>query len=307
MVYPQTQKRNTNRFADPGNPLLMLIFVNVIVFIIFKFIDIVYVLSDSSSAQFQAQIMQWFYLPAKLNMFITRPWVLLTHMITETSVWGLIGNMIFLWVFGYIFQDLTGNRQVVPVYIYGALAGAVLFVAGANAFPQFRAAVNEFNLLGAGPAVMAIALAATVTAPDYRLFPMLLGGIPLWVVTLIYVLIDFAGLASRGFPFHLAQLGGALAGFLYVRQIKAGNDPGNWMHRFYYWITHLFDPSRRKLKPVTKQQVFYNTKGKPPYSKTPSVNEKRVDAILDKISAQGYSSLTAEEREILKKASENEQ
>ncbi len=306
MAYPQSQKRATNQLVDPGNPLLILIIVNVIVFIIFKFIDIVYVLSDSSSIQFQAQIMQWFHLPAKLDVLITRPWVLLTHMITEISVWELIGNMIFLWVFGYIFQDLTGNKHVVPVYIYGALAGAVLFVVSANVFPQFKAAITDFNFLGAGAAIMAIALAATITAPDYRLFPMILGGIPLWVVTLIYVLIDFAGLASVGFPFHLAQLGGALAGFLYVNQIKAGKEPGNWMHRFYFWITHLFDPSKRKLKPVPKQQVFYNTNGKAPFSKAPTVNERRVDAILDKISASGYDSLTAEEKEILRKASENE-
>lgn len=304
MAYGQSQQRKNSWLGDANNPLLMLIVINVLVFIIFKFIDIVFVLSNSAPGLFETQVMQWVELPAKLNTLITRPWVILTHMITQVHVWGLIGNMIFLWVFGSIFQDLTGNKHVVPVYIYGALAGAFLFILSANILPRFAAVVEDFRFLGPGAAVMAIAVAAAVTAPDYRLFPMVLGGIPLWVITLIYVLIDFAGLASEGFPHHLSHLGGALVGFFYVKQVRNGNNPGAWMHNAYNWFINLFDPTKRKLKPVVKKQVFYNTKGNAPFKKTVNVNEKRVDEILDKISSKGYDALTSEEKEVLRKASE---
>lgn len=306
MAYLQPQQKKNSWLGDTNNPLMMLILINVIVFIIFKFIDIVFVLSNSAPGLFETEVMQWFELPAKLQSLATRPWVILTHMITQINVWGLIGNMIFLWVFGSIFQDLTGNKHVVPVYIYGALAGAFLFILSANILPRFSAVVETFSFAGPGAAVMAIALAAAVTAPDYRLFPMILGGIPLWVITLIYVIIDFAGLATESFPHHLSHLGGAFIGFLYIKQVQNGHEPGAVLHRIYNWFFNLFDPSKRKLKPVVKQQVFYNTKGNKPFTKTPNINEKRVDEILDKISNVGYDSLTKEEKDILKKASEKE-
>jgi membrane associated rhomboid family serine protease len=306
MGYPQTQRKTKTWLGDNNNPLLMLIVINVLMFIILNFINIVYVLSNSADGLFETQVLAWFRLPAAMDTFITRPWVLITHMFSQDSVWMLIGNILFLWFFGYIYQDLTGNRHVVPIYIYGALAGAALFMLSANLLPRFSAVVETFNFTGAGAAVMAIALAATVTAPDYRIFPMILGGIPLWVIALIYVIIDFAGLATQSFPHHLSHLGGALIGFLYVKQVQKGNDPGGWMHRAYNWFLNLFDPSKRKLKPVPKQQVYYNTKGKEPFVKTPNINQKKVDDILDKISEKGYDSLTKEERAILKKASEGE-
>lgn len=306
MAYPQTQKKSTSILGDSSNPLLMLIVFNVLVFIILNFISIVYVLSNSAPGTFEAQIMQWFELPASLETLVTRPWVILSHMFSQISVWALIGNLFFLWAFGYLLQDLIGNRHVVPLYIYGALAGAVLFIASANIFPRFYAVVETFSFTGAGAAVMAIAVAATTLAPDYRVFPMINGGIPLWVITLIYVIIDFAGLASVAFPHHLAHLGGAVIGYVYIQQVRGGKDPGNWMHRLYHWFNHLFDPSKRKLKPVVKEQVFYNTKGKKPFTKTPTVNERKIDEILDKISEHGVEALTPEEKEILKKASEND-
>lgn len=57
---------------------------------------------------------------------------------------------------------------------------------------------------------------------------------------------------------------------------------------------------------MVKEQVFYNTKGKKPFTKTPTVNERKIDEILDKISEHGVDALTPEEKEILKKASEND-
>ena len=78
------------------------------------------------------------------------------------------------------------------------------------------------------------------------------------------------------------------------------------MHRLYNWFTHLFDPKEKPAKKTLKKEVFYNTKGQQPFSKKPNVTQQRVDDILDKISQQGYQSLTQEEKDILKKAADNE-
>ncbi len=307
MSYLEAEKKRGIRFGEDGDAVMRLIAVNVIVFVILKFIEIVFQLTpDANVSLYKTQVLDWVSLPANLNTFITRPWVLITHMIAQYSLWALLGNMLFLWAFGFLLQDLVGNKHIVPLYFYGGLAGAVLFIASANLLPRFAAEINTFSYLGASACVMAIAIAATVTAPDYRVFPMLNGGIPLWVITLIYVIIDFAGLASSAFPHHLAHLGGAALGYVYIMQIRKGNDPGAWMHKLYDWFVNLFEPNAKPAKKTIKKEVFYNTKGQPPYSKKPNITQQRVDDILDKISQKGYSSLTQEEKDILKKAADNE-
>jgi hypothetical protein len=51
-----------------------------------------------------------------------------------------------------------------------------------------------------------------------------------------------------------------------------------------------------------KEELFYKA-GKSPYTKTPRVTQERIDEILDKINQQGYDHLTEEEKELLKRAS----
>ena len=56
-------------------------------------------------------------LPADMGTYVTRPWTLLTHMFVHdtSNVWHILGNMLWLWAFGYILQDLTGNRKLIPI------------------------------------------------------------------------------------------------------------------------------------------------------------------------------------------------
>ena len=66
---------------------------------------------------------------------------------------------------------------------------------------------------------MAVAVATTSLAPDYRLFPMINGGIPLWVLTVIYVAIDFATLAGSSGGYAIAHLAGGAIGFIFVQSL----------------------------------------------------------------------------------------
>jgi membrane associated rhomboid family serine protease len=257
-------------------------------------------------SQYNSEIFNWFTLPADLKVLAGRPWTLFTFMFTHSSIWHLVGNMLFLWAFGFLLQDLTGNRHIVPLYFYGSLAGALLFVASVNLVPLFYTGRADFLFLGAGAATMAIAIATTVTTPDYRVFPMINGGIPIWVLTFIYVVIDFAGLASAAFPHHLAHIGGAVTGFLYIKGVQRGKDPGAWMHGIFNWFMGLFDPSAKKPFRSRERELFYNTNGKAPYKKTANITQQRIDEILDKISKKGVDALTTEEKDILKKASDSE-
>ena len=304
-MYQEAQRRNRIRLGEDGNALIGLIVVNAVVFVLFNFIFIVYLLSNLSAASFHSQVLQWVTLPASFDVFLARPWTLVSHFITHFSVWQVLSNMLWLWAFGFILQDLTGNRHIVPLYIYGSLVGAVLFLLSVNLFSVFSTSAASMQYLGGSAGVMAVAIATTLTAPNYRIFPMINGGIPLWVIALIYVLIDFGGMASQAFPFHLAHLGGAIIAPLYLHFLRKGQDAGTWMHRFYDWALHLFHPTKSMPGSDKYRRMYYRTEGRAPFHKTPHITQQRVDEILDKISQKGYQFLTAEEKEILKRASED--
>jgi membrane associated rhomboid family serine protease len=289
-----------------NNALLMLIILNVFTFIILRFILAVYGLSYLKSEDFYQHIFQWFSEPARFSTFITRPWTLISSNFTQLDIWLLLSNMFWLWTYGYIFQDLTGNSRIIPLYLYGGVTGAIVYLVSYNVFPQMKAVADSQFYYGATTSIIAIAVGATVFAPGYRLFPMIRGGVPIWVMTLIFIIIDVFYLSERPglfFP-HLASAG---IGFLFVQALKKGDDWGDWMNRLYTWVTNLFNPKKKPVqrRPV-KQEVFYNTRGHQPYKKTSNLTQQRIDEILDKINLKGYERLTEEEKELLRRASEEE-
>ena len=306
MSYYQQRNRNRLTIGQDGNSLVMLIAIQLVVFILFSFIKIIYFFSDGAEgvALYQKDILSWVMLPAHLPTLLTRPWTIITHFFLHDSVWHLLGNMLWLWAFGQIFQDLSGNRKLVPVFIYGALAGALLFLISYNAIPVLTA--RQVPALGASAGVMGVAIATTVLAPGYRIFPLLNGGIPLWVLTMLYVIIDLAMIPVSNTGGHIAHLGGAAAGFIFIAQLRKGRDGSLWMNNFFDWVTNLFNPEKPKRGKVVKSELFYKSKVAP-YQKTRvSFSQQRVDEILDKINQKGYGTLTAEEKEILKRASSEE-
>ncbi len=304
---PQPFKTNRRILLGADNNALVLLFaINALVFVLINFIKIVYYLSDIPLEFFYKQILNWFTLPASLDSLAIRPWTLFTYMFTHHSIWHVISSMLWLWCFGFILQDLTGNNKLIPIYLYGGFVGGVVFVLINNLFPvlERNIAVTE-PMLGAGAAVMAVAVATTMLAPDYRIFPLINGGIPLWVLTAIFVAIDFATLASANAGVGAGHLAGGAMGFLFIRQLRRGNDWGAWMIQFVNWLDDLFSPEKKHKNKSPKDKLFYQA-DKKPFDKISNVTQKRLDAVLDKINQQGYQFLTDEEKDFLKRASTEE-
>ena len=78
------------------------------------------------------------------------------------------------------------------------------------------------------------------------------------------------------------------------------------MINFYEWFINLFNPDKKNSPANIKEKVFYNTDGRKPFKKTPNITPQRVDEILDKINQKGYHFLTDEEKNILKRAAEED-
>jgi len=264
-----------------------------------------YYLTQSTTTAFHYEILRWFIVPAKLSSLAVLPWTIFTYMFVHVGVIYTVITLVWLWVFGSILQDLSGNSKIIPLYIYGGIAGAIVFVTANYLIPSLRNQVEYSFMLGGNAGIMAIAVATTTLSPDYRLFKMLNGGIPLWILTLLYIVIDVAG--SHGMGEQLAHLGGGLIGFLFIVSLRKGYDWSLWMHKLYNWFLNLFNPD----KPIPdrekiKEKVFYNTGGTKPFIKRPVVTQQRIDEILDKINQKGFSHLSEEEKTILKKAGETD-
>ena len=104
----------------------------------------------------------------------------------------------------------------------------------------------------------------------------------------------------------MGNLAAAGMGFLFIYQMRRGRDWSAWMNSFFDWCYDLFNPDRKKKIKSTKDDFFYKVSGTQPYKKIPNITQKRIDEILDKINQQGYRFLTSEEKDILKRAAEEE-
>ena len=253
---------------------------------------------------FNEQVLSWFVVPADFGNLMSQPWSIFTHMFIHVGFWQVIANMLWLWCFGYIMQDLTGNGKIVPVFIYGALFGAAGFIIAYNLIPALRDGIATASYMGASTGVMAIAVATTLIAPRYKLFPMINGGLPLWILTAIYFIIDFATIPRGDWGTMIAHFSGALAGVLFIFALRKGFDGSEWMNDFFDWISNLFNPDRNTRKKNIREELFYRSRTQP-YKKTPNITQQRIDEILDKISQKGYNHLTEEEKELLKRASQD--
>ncbi len=287
-----------------NNALVMLIIINLVVFVLFKFIHVFYFFSfteEIANQRFYEDIYYNLALPGRFGDMIKKPWTLITYMFYHHEFWHIIGNMIWLWMFGYIFVDITGNRKIIPLFIYGALGGALAFMIAYTFFPSLS--YKLATAVGASAGVMAIVVGTTMLAPDYRIFPMLAGGIPLWVITVFYLILDLALIPSGNTGGHIAHLAGAFTGFLFIYYMRRGIDWSLPMNMFFDWVNNLFRPDKPTRK--FREQYFYKTRQKA-FTKTPNITQQRIDEILDKINQDGYESLTTDEKELLQKASKQD-
>jgi len=306
MSYFEKEYKRRLSLDQDNNALVMLISINLVMFVLFKFIYVIYFFSfaqDIAKARFFTDITTNLALPSDLHEFLRKPWTLITHMFYHESVWHILSNMLWLWAFGYIMQDLTGNRKIVSVFLYGGLAGAAAFLLAFNLIPVFKGL--SVPALGASAGIMGVAVATTMIAPGYRIFPMLNGGIPLWILTMIFVIIDLATIPGTNSGGHIAHLAGAFAGFLFIFFLRRGYDGSDWINNLFDWCNNLFNPGKPAKGKKIKQELFYKS-GAQPYTKTPNLTQQKIDEILDKINQKGYNHLTEEEKDLLKRASQED-
>lgn len=281
-----------------NNALTTLLALNAIGFLSLLTLQVSFYFGQQSREVFYNSIVYYAELPALFNTFIHKPWTLLTFMFADTDngLWRIVSNMVWMWTFGYFFQQLAGNNKLIPVYIYGGLMGGIAFMLAG----QLGLQANT-SLIGANASVLAIAGAAVAVEPSHRVLTHIRKGIPLWVLLLIYVTIDLLGVLPVGMGYVIAHVAGLFTGIAFSLLLRSGKDLSAWMNDFFHRISNLFTPTPNNNK-NTRDTFFYKTGSRKPFEKSYLNTQQRLDEILDKINAKGYHSLTEEEKDFLQQA-----
>ncbi|MFC7773554.1 rhomboid family intramembrane serine protease [Flavobacterium sp. GCM10027622] len=243
------------------------------------------------------EIPDWLSLNSDYNRSLIFPWTLITYQFFHGGFFHLVANMFALTFASRLFLTFFTQKQLLGVYILGGAFAGIVFVIGYLLLQNFGV------LVGASASVMAVLVAVTVYQPLMMVHLPLLGHIKLWYITAtIIIALDILNFQLANTGGHLAHLGGALFGFIYIKTLQAGTDLTSGFNTLLDAIVGLF--SGRKSTPFKK--VHKNVKSDSAKSTsrvvTKDKSQQQIDEILDKISQSGYDSLTKEEKEFLFKA-----
>ena len=228
-------------------------------------------------------VYEWFAFQPT-NIFI-RPWGVFTYMFVHGNLMHLAMNMLMLFFFGSPLENRWGGREFLKFYVICGLGGVALSYLFLPAW-----------VVGASAAVYGVMLAFAFNWPDSPIY--VFGIFPVkakWLMTFFFVLSLLSAFdGSGGGVAHFAHLGGLVTGFVYLKS--------DW--RLGSRMQRLKQSTRRR-----RMAIVPGDKGKARKEKVagPTERETRedaalydaVDRVLDKISAQGMSALTADERRLL--------
>ena len=273
-----------------NNALVFLFTVNTIIFLILIFLKLVFDLEYRQDANvfFNDRVQYWFSLSPEFNKLFTKPWSIVVYAFTNVSILGFISNMLWLWAFGYILQDLVGNKKLVPVYIFGEFFGGLIFVI----ISLFIQTSQSFLFEGSNTAIIAVAVATTTLSPNYKIFQQIGSGFSLWILAAIYLLLDVSYLAYTNWAIVGAHIMSALVGYIFIQQLKTGKDMGAWMYNMINGIQNVFNPPKKN-----------NFKAIKSHKKLEDETQLKIDNILDKINQKGYDNLSKEDKDFLEKNS----
>jgi membrane associated rhomboid family serine protease len=203
-----------------------------------------------------------------------RVWTLLTAACLHKDAMHLALNALGLWYFGKLVEETLGSAKYLAFVLAAAVLSHVPYVVACFATH------DPTPTIGASGVVLATLVFAAFHYPSYQMiffvFPL-----KLWQLALLYVGLDVFGVieGGGGLVDHWTHLGGAAFGF----------------------AVHRFDLFTRFRLPRLRRAPAVRERAPGPFREGNVRAE--VDRILDKINAGGIGTLTAEEREFLKRNS----
>lgn len=273
-----------------GSRVYLLIAINVVIFIVFGALGVFEYLFTKQN-HINTFVAEYLAVPTYLPKLLSRFWTPFTYMFLHAGFFHILFNMLWLFWMGKIFEDFLNSKKLTFVYLAGGLSGAFFYILCYNIFPAYADASLSSAAVGASASVTAILVATATLLPNYTIHLLFFGGVKLKWIAIFYIVIDFLSITGSNAGGYLSHIGGAIFGFVFIKALQAGND---WSKPF----ENIFKPKKHKLKVVSKKESYT-----PNTQRNNLPNQDVIDAILDKISKNGYNNLTAKEKETLFKAS----
>jgi membrane associated rhomboid family serine protease len=220
---------------------------------------------------------------------LRRPWSVLTYALLHGNFLHVLLNMLALFMFGPPLENRLGGRTFLRLYVISALGGAALSLL------MLRIAGDNL-IIGASAATFGVMMGFVLEWPDA---PVLVFPLPV-PIKAKWLVIGFAAfsLLGAGVPqiqpgvAHFAHLGGFAAAFLYLRagSLFSRPKPARTTERSHAVL----------VRPPAAESAGRAEYGAPPQRRSAEQAVRaEVDRVLDKISENGLSSLTPDERRFL--------
>jgi len=223
------------------------------------------------------------------SRIILRPWAPLTYMFVHASLGHLFFNMLMLFFFGPPLEGRWGEREFLKFYVVCGLGGAAL------SFLFLPA-----SIVGASAALYGVMLAFAMNWPRAPIY--IFGVFPVEARYLVgfmavVALLSATDSAQGSNVAHLAHLGGLITGWIYLKaDFRTGATISN---------VRRAATKKRRLAIVPRDDSDEESATgsvRPPVKEDTALYDE-VDAVLDKISAEGMSALTPAELELLDEVS----
>jgi len=275
-------------WSKDDNGLVKIILINVIVFVTISILEVFITLSGGGFII--KTLINKLMLPASFTSFILQPWSLISYFFLHLSFGHILWNMLFLYWFGKIIHDNIGNNALISLYVLGGIVGGLSYMALFNIIPFYQDRISDSLMLGASAGVFSIVAGSATLLPNYTFYLLFLGPVRIKYIALFYILLSFLDITGSNAGGEIAHLGGALIGYLFIRQLQNGVNMGEGIIN----ILNFFNkktPSKVENKRPSR------------VDKEETISQDEIDKILDKISESGYSSLSKSEKDKLFNAS----
>jgi membrane associated rhomboid family serine protease len=239
-------------------------------------------------------IIDFFQVSPLISDLFYKPWSLISYGFFHAGLWHLVGNMIILYYGGRVVLDLFGEDKLLKLFFIGLLCGSITYLLSYNLFPVFKGLKPP--MIGASAGAMAVFIFLAAYMPYYS-FRLAFFDVKIIYIAGFFVIMDLIQIPSGNSGGHLAHIGGAAWGYYYNSQLNKGFDKGDWIIYFLNYFKGFFK-RKATVRKVYRKKTYANTSKE-------SVDQKKIDLILDKISKSGYDSLTKKEKETLFKAGQN--
>lgn len=214
-------------------------------------------------------------------------WQFITYQFLHAGFWHLLLNCWAIFIFGREVEALLGGKRFLALMFTSGIVGGVFQIIVALVWPQYFGGA----VVGASACAFGLVAAFALLFPERELTMLIFFVIPVHLRAKSLLLISGI-IALAGFGWHsdhvahAAHLGGMAMGWFFVRKILQGD----WSR-----LSGSLRPVEKKLSRRPMRE---------PLEEKPATDfvASEVDPILDKISAHGIQSLTAQERAVLEAA-----